>query len=123
MSDSEPDWSTAPSRIVEVFFSFVECGHRITPCDHQVCGSPRCVMSRDGENLVIFVDGACLILSTAELLLLWARFQEWKVRENDPLVFNQFFQDMNRWGEIGVTVIREVVATLMFAEARNEIER
>lgn len=123
MSDSDPDWSTAPSRIVEVFFSFVECGHRINPCDQQVCGSPRCAMSRDGENLVIFVDGERLILSTAELLLLWARFQEWKVRENDPLVFNQFFQDMNRWGEIGVTVIREVVATLMFAEALNEIER
>lgn len=99
-------------RVVEAFFSLVEGGYKIS-CDQNE--SPLCVMSRDGDSLVVLFESERLILTTEELLLLWNRFQEWKVRKDPSLVFSQFFEDMNRWGDIGVTVIREVVVGLMFA--------
>jgi len=110
--------STDLSLIVDVFFYLVDREDRITPCDPQEFGNPRCVMSRDGENLSILVEGSDrLIVSKVELLLLWARYQEWKVREDQSIVFEQFFKSINWWGKIDVGVVKEVAVTLMFADA------
>jgi len=112
------DSCTDPFLIVDVFFHLVEGHGKLSLYGPQGFESPSCVMNRDGENLSILVKGSDrLIVSKEELLLLWARFQEWKVRDDQSIVFEQFFKSINWWGKIDVGVIKEVAGTLMIADA------
>jgi hypothetical protein len=111
------DYCADPFLIVDVFFHLVEGDGELSSYGPQGFESPKCVMSRDGENLSILVEGSeRLIVSKEEILLLWARFKERTVREDRSLDFSQFFKDIKRWGEIDSGAIKEVVALLMVAE-------
>jgi len=112
------DYCADPFLFVDVFFHLVEGDGKLSLYGPQGLESPSCVMNRDGENLSILVKGSeRLLFSKEEILLLWARFKEWTVREDRSLDFSQFFKDTKRWGEIDLGAIKEVVALLMAAEA------
>lgn len=77
------------------------------------------------EDALIFCSkGERLNISNADLQALALRYQKWVAREDKGTDFELFFSDLNKASGVGVVILREIVALLMFSEAAlKEVHR
>ena len=77
------------------------------------------------EDVLIFCStGERLNISHADLQALALRYQKWVAREDKGTDFELFFSELNKASGVGVVILREIVALLMFSEdALKEVYR
>ena len=75
-------------------------------------------------SIIFCSTGERLNISHADLQALALRYQKWVAREDKKTDFELFFSELNKASGVGVVILREIVALLMFSEAAlKEVHR